>query len=62
MKEDDNWKKYVQIGLELAVTVLIFSLSGIFLDLKLGTRPYFTISGAFLGILIVFYLLWKKFK
>lgn len=59
--KDDNWQRYIQIGLELSTSVFVFSAIGIFLDKKLNTKPYLTISGIFLGISSVFYLLWKKF-
>lgn len=61
MKEENSWTAYAQLGLELSVSVLIFIFAGYFLDNKLSTRPWFTLSGAFLGIVSVFYILWKNF-
>ncbi|PIS46813.1 MAG: hypothetical protein COT17_06570 [Elusimicrobia bacterium CG08_land_8_20_14_0_20_51_18] len=57
----ENWTDYLQIGLELSVSVLAFLAAGYFLDFKLGTKPFLTLGGAFLGISSVFYLLWKRF-
>ncbi len=61
MKEDKAWTSYAQLGLELSVSVLIFISIGYFLDNKLSSKPWFTLSGAFLGIVSVFYILWKDF-
>ncbi|MEW5951051.1 MAG: AtpZ/AtpI family protein [Elusimicrobia bacterium] len=62
MKErEDNWTSYVQLGLELSLYVIIFSFLGFWLDYKLNTKPFLTLSGAFLGIISVFYVLWKRF-
>lgn len=62
MKEkEDSWTSYVQLGLELSLYVIIFSFLGFWSDYKLNTKPFFTLSGAFLGIISVFYVLWKRF-
>lgn len=62
MKEkEDNWTSYVQLGLELSLYVIVFSFLGFWLDYKLNTKPFLTLSGAFLGIISVFYVLWKRF-
>uniref|UniRef100_A0A7C4M0G5 AtpZ/AtpI family protein n=1 Tax=candidate division CPR3 bacterium TaxID=2268181 RepID=A0A7C4M0G5_UNCC3 len=60
-KDNDNWTAYIQLGLELSSYVAAFFFAGYFLDVYFKTRPYFTVSGASLGVFSVFYILWKKF-
>jgi len=57
----ENWTDYIQIGIELCVSVLFFTAIGFWGDLKFKTKPYLTLIGAFLGIISVFYILWRKF-
>jgi ATP synthase protein I len=40
---------YLGLGLQLAVTILIFLFIGRWVDGKLGTAPWFMVIGAFLG-------------
>ena len=55
--ERDSWREtfqYIglisQVGLGMAVSILIAFLIGLFLDRKLGTGPLFTIVGIFGGV------------
>ena len=41
--------RYTGFGLAWALSVLIFLLGGYWLDQRLGTLPWLTIAGAFLG-------------
>jgi ATP synthase protein I len=40
---------YLGLGLQLAVSILLFLLIGRWIDGKLGTEPWFLVIGAFLG-------------
>lgn len=41
--------RYTGFGLAWALSVLFFLLIGYWLDHRLGTLPWFTIAGAFIG-------------
>ena len=41
--------KYAGIGIQFALTFMIFGAAGYWLDQKLGTRPWLLILGIFLG-------------
>lgn len=60
-KNEENWTRYVQLGLELSSYVIVFFFVGYFIDFYFKTKPYFTVVGALFGILSVFYVLWKRF-
>ncbi|MCG2724710.1 MAG: AtpZ/AtpI family protein [Elusimicrobia bacterium] len=54
--------KYTQIGLELAVAVLIGFYGGYKLDGVLSSLPWFTVLGSFIGMAAGFYLFYKEVK
>ena len=54
--------KYTQIGLELAVAVLLGFYGGYKLDKFLDTLPGFSILGSFIGMGAGFYLLYRAVK
>lgn len=41
--------RYAGLGLQFAVTLLLFVAAGIWLDTKLGSSPWFLILGVLLG-------------
>lgn len=53
---------YMGIGLQLAVTVLIFVIGGYELDTYLDRSPLFVSLGAFLGMGLGFYHLIKQLQ
>lgn len=57
----ENWTQYLQLGLELSLSVIIFLFIGYALDIFFNTKPFFTLGGVFFGLFSVFYILWKKF-
>ncbi|NLH39686.1 MAG: AtpZ/AtpI family protein [Elusimicrobia bacterium] len=57
----DSWQRYLQLGLELSLYIIIFTFLGYYLDIKFETKPYLTFTGVFLGMFGVFYSIWKKF-
>jgi F0F1-type ATP synthase assembly protein I len=61
IQKKDNWQKYLQLGLELSLYIIIFTFLGYYLDIKFSTKPYLTFTGVFLGMFGVFYSIWKKF-
>ncbi len=57
----EDWKNYLQLGLEIALPVLFFFFAGYFLDKYFQTKPYLTLTGIVISICGVFYNIWKKF-
>jgi F0F1-type ATP synthase assembly protein I len=41
--------RYAGLGMQFAVTLLLFTLAGIWLDAKLGWSPWLLIAGVLLG-------------
>ncbi len=52
--------RYISVGLQLAVTVLIFVYGGYYLDSVKGSSPLFVAVGAFVGVVLGFYNLLKR--
>jgi ATP synthase protein I len=50
---------YLNLGLEFAVTLLVFIFAGHYLDKRWGTEPWIFLAGAALGILVAFYIFFK---
>ena len=51
-REENLWQisgRYSGLGLQWALSILLFLAAGWWLDGKVGTAPLFTILGAFLG-------------
>ncbi|HAH31868.1 MAG TPA: hypothetical protein DCL44_06090 [Elusimicrobia bacterium] len=57
---DQNYWKYAQIGLELAVSVLFGFWAGYQLDIKMGTSPWFMLGGSAGGMAAGFYLVIRE--
>ena len=53
---EQNYWKYAQIGLELAVSVLLGFWAGYWLDGKLGTSPWLMLGCSAGGMAAGFYL------
>ena len=60
MEDKDNYWKYAQIGLELAVSVMAGFWGGYWLDKKLGTAPWLMLGGAAGGLAGGFYLVVRE--
>jgi F0F1-type ATP synthase assembly protein I len=56
---DSNWGRYLGIGLEIAVGVLLGYFVGAWLDRRYGWKGYGTLGGVMIGIAAGMYLLIK---
>jgi len=52
--------KYAGIGLQFAVSILVFLYAGQWLDRKFGTSPIFLMLGVFVGAGAAFYSMYRK--
>ena len=59
-RDSKLWLKYSSIGLELAVTVILFTYGGFLLDEKTELLPLFTSVGAVFGMIIGFYHVFRS--
>lgn len=50
---------WVGLGFEIAAPIVVCTLGGRFLDVKLGTEPWLLLAGALLGIFTAFYVFFK---
>lgn len=51
---------YAGLGLQFAVSILVFLFAGQWLDRKLGTAPIFLLVGVFVGAGASFYSMYRK--
>lgn len=56
-----DWKKHLNLGLEIFGYVFFFFFSGYYLDSYLNTSPVFMVFGVIMAIVSVFYILWKRY-
>ena len=52
--------EYAGIGLQFAVSILLFLYVGQWIDRRLGTEPWFMIAGVFTGAGASFYSMYSK--
>ena len=50
---------YASVGIQFAVTILVFVAGGWWLDGRLGTTPIFILLGMLLGAVAAFYKLYR---
>jgi F0F1-type ATP synthase assembly protein I len=55
-----NPKAFIGIGIEMAVTIVVFMYGGYRLDGWLGTAPWLFVSLALLGVAVAFYSFFKR--
>ena len=60
IKKAVQWGSYLGLGLEFAVTLLLFIFAGRYLDGKFGTNPWLLIAGAAVGFVAGFYLMFRS--
>lgn len=51
--------KYAGLGLQFAVSIIVFLYAGQWLDRKLGTDPWFLMIGVFTGAGAAFYSMYR---
>ncbi len=51
---------YASLGLEVVVPVALLTFGGYWLDSRWGTLPWFVLLGAFLGMAVGFYSLFRR--
>jgi F0F1-type ATP synthase assembly protein I len=52
--------EFAGVGMQFAVTVLVFVFAGVWLDKKLGTTPWLVIISVFAGGAVGFYSMYRK--
>ena len=52
--------QFAGVGLQFALSILVFLYPGQWLDRKLGTAPWFLLGGVFLGGAGSFYSMYRK--
>ncbi len=52
--------KYAGLGLQFALSILLFLYAGQWLDRRVGTRGLFAVLGAFLGFGAAFYSIYRS--
>jgi ATP synthase protein I len=52
--------RFAGVGLQFAVSIIVFLYLGQWLDRKLGTAPWFLLVGVFLGAGASFYSMYRK--
>jgi ATP synthase protein I len=58
--EGPSAAEFAGVGLQFAVSILVFLYLGQWLDRKLGTAPWLLILGVFLGAGASFYSMYRK--
>ena len=52
--------EFAGIGVQFALVILVFTFAGVWLDRRLGTSPWLTIIGVFVGAAGGFYSMYRK--
>jgi F0F1-type ATP synthase assembly protein I len=52
--------EFAGIGLQFAVTLVVFSLAGIWLDGRFGSSPWFTVGLVFFGAGFGFWSMYRR--
>jgi ATP synthase protein I len=58
--EGPSMTEFAGVGLQFAVSILVFLYLGQWLDRKLGTAPWLLMGGVFLGAGASFYSMYRK--
>jgi len=53
---------HITIGLQLAITILLFVYGGYYIDSRYDKSPVFTTIGAFLGMILGFYSFMREIQ
>jgi F0F1-type ATP synthase assembly protein I len=52
--------EFAGIGIQFAVTLLVFAFAGVWLDSRLGTSPWFILVSVFVGAAGGFYSMYRR--
>ena len=52
--------EFAGLGLQFALVILVFTAAGVWLDRRLGSSPWFTIIGVFVGAAGGFFSMFRK--
>ena len=52
--------QFAGVGLQFAVTIVVFAFAGIWLDKHLGTSPWLVILGVFVGAAAGFFSIYRQ--
>lgn len=52
--------EFAGMGVQFALAILVFAFAGVWLDGRLGSSPWFTIIGVFVGAAGGFYSMYRK--
>jgi len=52
--------RFAGVGLQFALSIIVFLYAGQWLDRKLGTAPWFLLTGVFVGGAASFYSMYHK--
>lgn len=52
--------QFAGVGLQFAVTIVVFAFAGIWLDKHLGTSPWLVILGVFIGAAAGFFSIYRQ--
>jgi len=59
-KDDNDYLKWSNIGLEFGGVIVVFCYIGYKIDAALNSSPYFLLGGFFTGFIGMFYLIYKQ--
>ncbi len=52
--------QFAGVGLQFALTIVVFAFAGIWLDKRLGTSPWMVILGVFIGAAAGFFSIYRQ--
>jgi F0F1-type ATP synthase assembly protein I len=52
--------EFAGIGIQFAITILVFAFAGVWLDSRLGTSPWFILVSVFVGAAGGFYSMYRR--
>ena len=59
-RTQNSWLRYSTLGVQFAVTLVVFVLLGTWADRRFGTDPWLTVTGSLVGIGAGMYLLIRQ--
>ena len=59
-RTQNSWLRYSTLGVQFAVTLVVFVLLGTWADRRFGTDPWLTIAGSLFGIFASMYLVIRE--